>query len=123
MAGGGLNGQLLRERDWTKTPLGPVTSWNQTLLSMFSLVMSSIGPVALFWGKDPVLLYNDSYVGVIGHHHPAALGAPARACWAELFPTLDSMIDDVFRGESVYVEDGTVIAYRYGFAEVPFCRF
>jgi hypothetical protein len=117
MGGGGQCGQLMRQMDWTKTPLGPITSWSQTLLTMSSLVMSSMHPMALWWKTDPVLIYNDGYSALIGDRHPSALGGPARKYWAELFPQFDSILEGVFKGESVYTEDGTLIVARYGYTE------
>jgi hypothetical protein len=118
MAGGGKCGEMLRDKDWSATALGPITSWSQTLLTMTSLVMSSMHPMALWWTTDPILIYNDMYSNVIGDRHPAALGGPARTYWAELFPELDSVLDEVFKGASIYTEDGTLIVQRYGYAEV-----
>lgn len=118
MGGGGKCGEMLRQKDWTKTPLGPISSWNQTLVTMTSLVMASMHPMALWWGSDPVLIYNDGYAAIIGDRHPEALGGSARKYWAELFPAFDTIIEGVFRGESVYTEDGTLIVRRYGYPEV-----
>ena len=119
MGGGGECGRLMRQKDWTKTPLGPVSSWTQTFLTMTSLVMSSMHPMALWWRKDPVLIYNDSYSLLIGNRHPEALGGSARKYWSELFPTFDAVLEGVFKGESVYTEDGTLTVYRHGYPEVP----
>ena len=118
MGGGGKCGEMMRQMDWSKTPLGPITSWSQTLLTMTSLVMSSTHPMALWWTTDPILIYNDSYSQIIGDRHPKALGGSAKEFWAELFPEFDSILEGVFRGESVYTEDGNLLVYRYGYPEV-----
>ena len=46
LAGGGQMGALIRSMDWSKTPLGPVDSWPQSLRTSVSLCLSS-GSVAL----------------------------------------------------------------------------
>ena len=110
-------GKLLREKDWSQTKFGPMAKWNQTLVTMVSLVMSSSHPMALWLGKDLILLYNDGYIPVVGIRHPHAFGQSARACWTELFPALDPIIEDVFNGNSIYVEDSQLIMERYGYPE------
>lgn len=39
--GGGIMGQLLREYDWTKSELGPILNWPQSLLTSINIVLSS----------------------------------------------------------------------------------
>src|SRR6201993_3215864 len=39
--GGGALGQLVREFDWSKTPLGPIESWPQSLKTVVRVVLTS----------------------------------------------------------------------------------
>jgi serine phosphatase RsbU (regulator of sigma subunit)/anti-sigma regulatory factor (Ser/Thr protein kinase) len=41
--------------------------------------------MALYCGDDHVLIYNDAYAGLLGDHHPAALGRPAGPVLAQLW--------------------------------------
>ena len=63
-----------REFDWSKTPLGPVAEWPQSLRSAVSILLPSKAKIVLFWGKDLATLYNDAYRPVFG--------ASTRTCWA-----------------------------------------
>lgn len=118
MGGESEMGKLLRQKDWSKTELGPLDSWSQTLLTMTSLVMTSTHPMALWWGENHRVIYNDSYIPVAGKKHPGSLGQSGREFWAELFPVIGNVIDGVMNGESVYSEDACMIMERYGYTEV-----
>jgi|SRR5277367_867820 len=118
MGGDSVMGKLLREKDWSKTEFGPMSKWNQTLIAMVSLIMSSSHPMSLWLGEDLTLIYNDGYMQIAGGHHPECFGQSARIGWTELFPHLDPIIEDVWKGESVYSEDSLLIMERHGYTEV-----
>ena len=61
---------------------------------MVSLVMSSSNPMALWLGKDLILLCNDGYIPVARVRHPQAFGQSARDCSTELFSALDPIMED-----------------------------
>jgi hypothetical protein len=44
LVGGGRMGELIRSTDWTKTPLGPIESWPQSLRTTVSLCLASNFP-------------------------------------------------------------------------------
>ncbi len=81
-------GELIRSMDWSKTPLGPMESWPQSLRSAVSILLPSKAQIVLFWGPDLIALYNDAYSPVLGIKHPWALGRPARECWSEIWDDL-----------------------------------
>jgi hypothetical protein len=45
--GGGRMGELIRSMDWSKTPLGPIESWPQSLRTTVSLCLASNFPISL----------------------------------------------------------------------------
>jgi hypothetical protein len=49
LVGGGEMGELVRSMDWTKTPLGPLSSWPQSLRTTVSLCLGSNFPISLAW--------------------------------------------------------------------------
>ena len=73
-------GALMRSHDWSKTPLGPVGSWPQSLRTSVSTCLNSRFAIVIWWGPDLVMLYNDAYRDIIASKHPAALGRPGREC-------------------------------------------
>ena len=74
LAGGGELGALMRAFDWSKTPLGPVETWPQSLRSLLSMLLPSKAQIILFWGPEFTVFYNDAYRPVFGAKHPHALG-------------------------------------------------
>jgi hypothetical protein len=118
MGGESEMGKMVRKKDWSKTELGPLDSWSETLTAMTSLVMTSSSPMALWWGKNHRVIYNDGYRQVAGKKHPDKFGASGREFWEELFPVIGPIIDDVMGGESVYSEDQLLLMERSGYLEV-----
>ena len=46
--------------------------------------------MALRWGPDFVLIYNDAYRPILGDKHPWALGRPAREAWSEVWSQIEA---------------------------------
>src|SRR5690349_18714848 len=84
LTGGGDVASLMREHDWSQSPLGPVEGWSPTLKSAVSMMLPADSQIVMFWGPEFTALYNDVYAPTIGDKHPHALGRPAREYWAEL---------------------------------------
>src|SRR5579863_6679999 len=84
-AGGGELGGLMREKDWSQTPLGEPEKWPQSLKTCVRIVLTSRQPMFVWWGEELINLYNDAYRSILGGKHPKALGAPARVVWAEIW--------------------------------------
>lgn len=119
VVGGGELGDLIRRLDWSKTPLGPIETWPQSLRSALSILLPSKAQIALFWGEDLITLYNDAYRPVFGAKHPAALGKPIREAWDELWRSgLKEMFDCVLAtGEAFWAKDQPFFMERYGYRE------
>jgi CheY-like chemotaxis protein len=78
LKGSGALGRLIGEYDWSKTPLGPIEAWPQSLKTAINLMLNSQHPMWIGWGPQATFLYNEAYVQVLGHaKHPWALGRPA----------------------------------------------
>ena len=83
-AGGGEVGSLMRQVDWSSTPLGPVETWPQSLQTVVRILLTSRFAMWMGWGPDLTFLYNDTYGRVtLGKKHPWALGKPAREVGAK----------------------------------------
>ena len=85
---------------------------------MTSVLMASTHPMSLWWGRDPLIIYNDGYAGIVGVQHPAAFGGRAQEQWHEAWPSLKPFLDDVWKGDSVYFEDYLFTLSRHGYLEV-----
>ncbi len=88
---------MIRSADWSKSPLGPVTSWSPTLLSTVNMMLSAPIPMQLFWGPEFVVLYNDPLIPVMTGKHPGALGMLAQECWAEAWSIVGPQMEKVFQ--------------------------
>ncbi|GAA3352013.1 hypothetical protein GCM10020358_84350 [Amorphoplanes nipponensis] len=113
-----------RQVDWAATPLGPVAAWSPTLLAAVDLALHTRAPVTLLWGPEHILIYNEAYAPMIGDKHPAALGAPAAAVFAEIWDTIGPMLESVRTGRgAVWVEDLRLLMNRRGFLEETYFTF
>ncbi|MEG3167239.1 ATP-binding protein [Sphingomonas sp. LB3N6] len=81
--GGGELATLIGAFDWSSTELGPIETWPQPLKTATSIMLCAPVPMALLWGADGIMLYNDAFAGIIGARHPATLGAPVEEAWPE----------------------------------------
>src|SRR3712207_3534717 len=86
---------LARALDWSRTPLGPVSGWPQSLRSTVRTLLSSQYPMVLTWGAEFTQIYNDAYSKLIGDRHPAGFGGDIRVTLAEAWDTLGPMIERV----------------------------
>ncbi|HTZ45801.1 MAG TPA: PP2C family protein-serine/threonine phosphatase [Jatrophihabitans sp.] len=115
---GGELGRLMSELDWAATPLGPIETWPQSLISSLSILLASKAQIVMFWGPDYIALYNDAYAPTIGDKHPDALGRPASVYWAELWEMLEPMLAGVrTSGEAFSGSDYLFNIARHGYLE------
>jgi signal transduction histidine kinase len=89
-------GRLIRQHDWSTTPLGPVERWPQALRGALGICLQSSFPTAIYWGPDLRLLYNDAWALIPAEKHPWALGKPAREVWPDIWHVLESQFRDVW---------------------------
>src|SRR6185503_5913481 len=118
LVGGGEMGALIRAHDWSRTPLGAIEDWPQSLRSAVSILLPSKAQIVLFWGPELVAIYNDAYRPVYGAKHPAALGMPARECFSELWDVLEPLFQGVVdTGEAFWAKDHQFSLERHGYLE------
>ena len=116
--------RLIREKDWAATPLGHVETWPQSLKLSLAMILASGFPMALRWGPELVLIYNDAYRPILRDKHPGALGQPLREVWWEIYPELGPLNEAILRGErdAFFAEDHPWTVQREG-ATVEAARF
>ena len=101
--------------DWATTPLGPINSWSETLLSAVNMILSAPLPMQLLWGQDFTLIYNDAFMPFLAGKHPAALGRPAAECWFEAWGIVGPQLEQVrLTGQPVQFESSLVPIARNG---------
>ncbi|WP_051971337.1 ATP-binding protein [Massilia sp. 9096] len=124
-AGGGdtETRRLLRERDWSTSPLGPPQSWPPELATAVSMVLSSTFPMFVAWGPELAFLYNDAYAVVLGNKHPAAFGERFQQIWHEIWADIVPIVDRALSNKSAYFENLPLTMERKGYPEQTYFTF
>ncbi|URW75818.1 PAS domain-containing protein [Sphingomonas donggukensis] len=92
---GGAMGRMIRDHDWSATPLGPIEGWPATLRTMLGVCLASSLPTCIYWGPELRLLYNDAWAPIPGERHPACLGQPAAEVWYDIWDVVGPQFADV----------------------------
>jgi diguanylate cyclase (GGDEF)-like protein/PAS domain S-box-containing protein len=117
-ATGGRVGALLQALDWSTTPVGTPDTWPQSLVSTVSICLSTRFPIAIYWGPEFILLYNDAWIPLEGDRHPAALGRPVREVRPEIWEFVGPSFERAFHdGEATSVERQFFASSRHGYVE------
>ncbi|MFR9806418.1 SpoIIE family protein phosphatase [Pseudonocardia sp. RS010] len=116
--------RLLATADRSDSPLGPPEGWPAELSSAVGIMLASPHPLALFWGPELCVVYNDAFVAVLGARHPWALGRPGAQVWPEVWdrigPALQHVLDT---GEAVERIDDRLIMDRADGPQETFWRY
>jgi PAS domain S-box-containing protein len=81
------------------------------------MMLDSAFPMFIAWGPELTFLYNDAYSTILGGKHPAALGKPFQAIWAEIWDDISPLIQTAMSGEAVRLEDLPLRMNRFGYDE------
>lgn len=103
---------LVRAKDWSRTPLGPITTWAPELITMLSTVLSSGLPMTCFWGPEHIMFYNDAYIPLTRKQHPRMIGMKCSEAWSEVWHELEGPFRDVFNGKHMMAEDQLFMIWR-----------
>jgi PAS domain S-box-containing protein len=95
----------IRAMDWSQTPLGPRDGWPPNLRTALAMVLEARFAMAIAWGRELRMLFNDRYRPLLGAGRPRALGAPAAEVFAECWDVVGPVFAQVWRGESVALDD------------------
>jgi signal transduction histidine kinase len=123
LTGGGEMGKYLRAKDWSKTPLGPLAGWPQSLRTTVSLCLASNFPISLAWGPHHIQIYNDGYWPICGGKHPESMGQDFSECWSSAWPVIGESFARALRGETSYLENQRMFLDRNGYLEETFFTF
>jgi signal transduction histidine kinase len=123
-AGGGEMGALMRATDWSRTPLGPVEQWPQSLRTVVGVLLGSRFPMMVWWGPNLLNLYNDAYRPILRDKHPASLAAPAAELWAEIWDFAGPLAQGVLAGgPATWMEDVQLFIKSADIAEETYFTF
>ena len=121
--GGGEVGAMMREHDWSASPLGHPAAWPQALRTVVGLMLDSKFPMFVAWGAQLGFLYNDRYAQILGEKHPASLGSRFHDIWAEIWGDIYPYIERALKGEATYVERMPLLMNRHGYDEQTWFTF
>lgn len=108
---------LVRDHDWSATPLGPPDAWPQALQTLVGVLLSSSQPMFLVWGPQRTTIYNDGYREILAGKHPA-LGKPFDEIWEEIWQSdLEPIVARAYAGEALHMTDIPLVMGRKGYAE------
>ena len=110
-------GAFMRAHDWSVTPLCSQERWPQPLVTLVRVMLSSRQPMFVAWGEDRILLYNDAYAPMLAARHPTALARPFFEVWPEISDVVGALMDRVFAGEPVHMDDLELTLHRNGYPE------
>lgn len=108
-----MMGRLIRKKDWSKTPLGPLENWSAALMSIVNLILDTNFPIVICWGKHLITIYNDAYSPLLGNK-PEALGLPFLEVWPEAIDIIEPQINRALNGEPGYFKNAEFTLIRYG---------
>ena len=120
---GGPSAQLVQSIDWADTSLGPVESWPQSLRSALSICFNSNFPIAIYWGPELVLLYNEAWSAIPGDKHPWAFGKPAIEVWPEIWDAIEPQFQKALTGVPGGSKDALLPMQRHGYTEECYFDF
>lgn len=114
----------MRSFEWTKTDLGSPETWPQSLKTSVCIMLASHQPMAVWWGKRLINLYNDSYSRFLCTKHPKALGQPASNVWPEVWEVLGPRAEFArSHNEGIYNEALPFILLRNGNPQEAYLTF
>ncbi|HWF03973.1 MAG TPA: PAS domain-containing protein, partial [Candidatus Angelobacter sp.] len=124
-SGGGELGARIRAFDWSKTPMGPIAQWPQSLKTAVRILITSRYAMWMGWGPELIFLYNDAYAHMtLGKKHPWALGKRANEVWAEIWTDLNSRARVVLEtGEATWDEGLRLFLERNDYPEETYHTF
>jgi PAS domain S-box-containing protein len=123
LSGGGEMAAIISSMDWSKTPLGPIRSWPQSLRTTVSLCLASNFPIDIIWGPEFIQIYNVGYRVICGASHPRALGEPFTATWVSAWPVIGEAFYKGLAGETSFLENQRIFIERNGYLEETFFTF
>jgi PAS domain S-box-containing protein len=124
LAGGGEMGELIRNKDWSKTTLGDPETWPASLCTMVAVMLNNPFGMYIAWGDNYTQLYNDAYRPILGSiKHPDALGNSTKQTFSEIWDIIGPMFAGVMEGKPVGFPDFMFPLNRNGFIEECYFYF
>lgn len=113
----------VREINWLENPLGPMEGWSPALQSALSICLNSNFPIAIYWGEELILLYNEAWSSIPGNKHPWAIGRPAKEVWPDIWEAIEPQFAKALSGTPGGSKDALLPMQRHGYTEECYFDF
>jgi PAS domain S-box-containing protein len=123
LPGGSEMARIMREHDWSATPLGSPRHWPDALKIPLRILLTSRFEMWLGWGPDLQFFYNDAYIPTLGIKHPVMLGRPFREVWSEVYEEVADQVERVRAGEATWNSALLLLLERSGYPEETYHSF
>ncbi len=100
---GGRTASLLSTKEWTGHPLGAPEDWPLGLQQSLGMLLPAASPMALFWGEEPVLFFNDAFARSVALG--AQPGEKAESSWPSGWHSLQGLWAAAMEGQVVSIPD------------------
>lgn len=88
---------LIQSHDWGNTPLGEVSAWPPSLWTALHFCLNAPFPMAIAWGEQLIVLYNDAWRSLPDNQYPQSLGQPAEQVWSSDWTWLGPQLQHVLK--------------------------
>lgn len=123
-SGSGEMGERILAFDWSKTSLGSIAGWPQSLKTAVRILLNSRYPMFVWWGPELINIYNDAYMPILGARHPQALGQSAPHIWGDIWPVVGPQSEIVIhQGKATWNESILLMMERYGYTAETYFTF
>ena len=104
LVGGGEMGKLVRAKDWTSTPLGPIDSWPPSLRTTVSLCPGLPISPSPWPGDRTMCRFTTMATGRSARQTPASMGQNLCECWASACPVIGEAFAARVSRQTSYLE-------------------
>ncbi|CAB4483024.1 hypothetical protein RhiirA5_503824 [Rhizophagus irregularis] len=115
---------LVHSFDWSTTPLGDRSTWPPSLKTIVDLCLHSVFPIAIFYGPELRMIYNQMYRPILKMKHPQAMGRSFKEVWSETYDVMGPIFEEVnLTGIGSFQDDMMLLLHRDGYAEECYFSF
>jgi PAS domain S-box-containing protein len=115
--GAGEMADRVRTFDWSRTSVGAIGQWPQSLKTITNFLIQSPIPIVLLWGADGNMIFNDAYSVFAGDRYPEKLGAKVLEAWPEVAAFNANVMRVGMAGKTLAYQDQELTLHRNGRAE------
>ncbi|KAG8533841.1 uncharacterized protein KY384_001582 [Bacidia gigantensis] len=111
--------QFIKNVNWAATPLGPMDTWSSELRVTAMDLVATPYPLAIYWGPQLIILYNEPYIALIKDKHGKLMGRSYIDSWAEIWKFVaDDFEKAFFDGQATLKDDARFFIARWN-EDVP----